>query len=208
MKAFKQVMIGCAALVAVFVLTWCICTVWGRNYYNYKGYVVDIVEENGDIVIVTLSGNVESRFTLKWYSRKKYEKEDKSIAIGDIIRLSTTHYSDTNIKKLSVKEGYSLEGKVFFVSSDITERPFLFVNDPLYGTYMFDMVSFDRSIFDGMDTGDVVRVYYAHSFAPSVISAQIEGAVKLADGSFEDFSEAEKNYISDHGYTIKEPTDD
>lgn len=45
MRVFKQVMIGCAALVAVFTLTWCICTVWGRDYYNYKGYVVDIVEE-------------------------------------------------------------------------------------------------------------------------------------------------------------------
>ena len=207
MRVFKQVMIGCAALVAVFTLTWCICTVWGRDYYNYKGYVVDIVEENGDTVIVALSGNVESRFTLKWYSAKKYEKEDKSIAIGDIIRLSTTHYSDTNIKKLSVKEGYSLEGKVFFVSSDITERPFLFVNDYLYGTYMFDMFSFDEEIFEGLDTGDVVRVYYEFPFASSVISAQIEGAVKLADGSFEDFSEAEKNYISDRGYTIKEPTE-
>ena len=71
MRVFKQVMIGCAALVAVFTLTWCICTVWGRDYYNYKGYVVDIVEENGDTVIVTLSGNVESRFTLKWYTAKK-----------------------------------------------------------------------------------------------------------------------------------------
>ena len=207
MKTLKRTMIGCAVLVVIFMFTWCVCTTWGRNYYNYKGYVVDIVEENGDTVIVALSGNVESRFTLKWYSAKKYEKGDKSIAIGDIIRLSTTHYSDTNIKKLSVKEGYSLEGKVFFVTSDLPERPFLFVNDPLCGTYMFDMFSFDEEIFEGLDTGDVVRVYYEYPFASSVISAQIEGAVKLSDGSFEDFSEAEKNYIADRGYAIKEPTE-
>ena len=207
MTTIKKIMIGAGVFLLLLLITWGICETAGSDYYNYKGYVIDIVEENGDTVIVTLSGNVESRFTLKWYSAKKYEKEDKSIAIGDIIRLSTTHYSDTNIKKLSVKEGYSLEGKVFFVTSALPERPFLFVNDSLYGTYMFDMFSFDEEIFEGLDTGDVVRVYYEYPFASSVISAQIEGAVKLADGSFEDFSEAEKSYIADRGYAIKDPTE-
>lgn len=196
MRVFKQVMIGCAALVAVFILTWCLCTVWGRNYYNYKGYVVDIVEENGDTVIVTLSGNVESCFTLKWYTAKKYEKGDKSIAIGDIIRLSTTHYSDTNIKKLSVKEGYSLEGKIFYVESPvIPERPFLFVNDPLYGTHIFEMFTFDERLFEGMNTGDVVRVYYE--------SADVDAAVRISDGAYEDFTDAEIAYIAGQGYTVK-----
>ena len=193
-------MIGCAVLVAIFMFTWCVCTTWGRNYYNYKGYVVNISEEDGATVIVTLSGNTESRFTLKWYTRKKYEKDEKSIEIGDMIKLSTTHYSDTNIKKLSVDHGKSLEGKIFYIESPvIPERPFLFVNDPLYGTHIFELFTFDERLFEGMNTGDVVRVYYQ--------SSQMDAAEKISDGEYEDFTDAEKTYIAERGYTVKEPTE-
>ncbi len=199
MKVFKQTMIGCAVLVVIVMLTWLICETAGNNYYNYKGYVVDIVEENGDNVIVTLCGDTESRLTLKWYTRKKFDKDTKDIEIGDAIKLSTTRRSDTNIKKLSVSRGNSLEGKVFFVATDLPERPFLFVNDPLYGTHIFEMFTFDEHLFDGMDTGDVARVYYESSW--------VDAAVKISDGAFEDFSEAEKDYIAERGCTIKEPTE-
>ena len=193
-------MIGCAVFVVIFMFTWCVCTTWGRNYYNYKGYVVDISEEDGETVIVTLCGNTESRFALKRYTRKKYEKDEKSIEIGDMIKLSTTHYSDTNIKKLSVDYGKSLEGKIFCIESPIIpERPFLFVNDPLYGTHIFEMFTFDDHLFDGMNTGDTVRVYYQ--------SSQMDAAVKISDGAYEDFTEAEKEYIAARGYLIAEPTE-
>lgn len=189
-------MIGCAVFVVIFMFTWCVCTTWGRNYYNYKGYVVDIVEEDGETVIVTLCGNTESQFTLKWYTRKKYEKDEKSIEIGDRIKLSTTHYSDTNLKKLSVDYGKSLEGKIFYIESPvIPERPFLFVNDSLYGTHIFELFTFDEHLFEGMNTGDVVRVYYE--------SAQVDTAVKISDGAYEDFTDAEIAYIAGQGYTVK-----
>lgn len=189
-------MIGCAVLVVIVTLTWLVCETAGSDYYNYKGYVVDISEEAGETVIVTLSGNTESRFTLKWYTRKKYEKDEKSIEIGDIIKLSTTHYSDTNIKKLSVDYGKSLEGKIFCIESPvIPERPFLFVNDPLYGTHIFEMFTFDEHLFEGMNTGDTVRVYYE--------SSQMDAAVKIYDGAYEDFTDAEIAYIAGQGYTVK-----
>ena len=191
-------MIGCAVLVVIVTLTWLVCETAGSDYYNYKGYVVDISEEDGETVIVTLRGNTESRFTLKWYTRKKYEKDEKSIEIGDMIKLSTTHYSDTNIKKLSVDYGKSLEGKIFCIESPvIPERPFLFVNDPLYGTHIFELFTFDDHLFDGMNTGDVVRVYYH--------SSQMDAAVKISDGAYEDFTDAEKAFIAERGYVIKEP---
>ena len=79
MKTSKKIMIGIGVFLLLLLITWGICETAGSDYYNYKGYVVDIVEENGDTVIVTLSGNVESRFTLKWYSREKYKKETKDI---------------------------------------------------------------------------------------------------------------------------------
>ena len=193
-------MIGCAVLVVIVTLTWLVCETAGSDYYNYKGYVVDISEEDGETVIVSLCGNTESRFTLKWYTRKKYEKDEKSIEIGDMIKLSTTHYSNTNIKKLSVDYGKSLEGRIFCIESPIIpERPFLFVNDPLYGTHIFEMFTFDDHLFDGMNTGDVVRVYYQ--------SSQMDAAVKISDGAYEDFTDAEIAYIAGQGYTVKEPTE-
>ena len=196
MKVFKRTMIGCAVLVVIVTLTWLVCETAGSDYYNYKGYVVDISEEAGETVIVTLSGNTESRFTLKWYTRKKYEKDEKSIEIGDMIKLSTTHYSDTNIKKLSVDYGKSLAGKIFCIESPvIPERPFLFVNDPLYGTHIFEMFTFDEHLFEGMNTGDTVRVYYE--------SSQMDAAVRISDGAYEDFTDAEIAYIAGQGYTVK-----
>jgi hypothetical protein len=50
-----------------------------------------------------------------------------------------------------------------------------------------------------MNTGDVVRVYYE--------SSQMDAAVKISDGAYEDFTDAEKTYIAELGYTVKEPTE-
>ena len=35
----------------------------------------------------------------------------------------------------------------------------------------------------------------------------MDAAVKISDGAFEDFTDAEKEYIAERGYTAKEPTD-
>ena len=98
-REMKNFIIGVGIVAALFLLTWGICEISGSDYYNYRGYVLEVGEdENGDTTIVTLSGNVESSFTMKWYSQMKTPKK-QPIAVGDRIMLSTTHYSDTNIKK-------------------------------------------------------------------------------------------------------------
>ena len=203
MKTIKKIMIGVGAFLLLLLITWGICETAGSNYYNYKGYVIDIVEENGDTVIVTLSGNVESRFTLKWYSREKYKKETEDIEIGDLVRLTTTQYSNTNIKKISVDYGYSVEGKIFYVET-LPERPFLFINEPLYGTHLFDLIPPDENMLDGLKTGDKVRVYYEYPFAAGAVTVQVNGLVFISEGTIEDFTDAEKNFITDSGYKIKE----
>ena len=203
MKTIKKIMIGVGVVLALFLITWGICETAGSDYYNYEGYVVDIVEENGDTVIVTLSGNVESCFTLKWYSREKYKKETKDIEIGDCVMLTTTQYSDTNIKKISVDYGYSVEGKIFYVET-LPDRPFLFINEPLYGTHLFDLISFNENMFDDLETGDRVRVYYEHPFVAGAVTVQVDGLVYISEGSVEDFSDAEKDFIAESGYSIKE----
>ena len=203
MKTSKKIMIGVGVFLLLLLITWGICETAGSDYYNYKGYVVDIVEGNGDTVIVTLSGNVESRFTLKWYSREKYKKETKDIEIGDLVRLTTTQYSDTNIKKISVDYGYSVEGRIFYVET-LPDRPFLFINEPLYGTHLFDLIPYDENLFDNLETGDRVRVYYEYPFAAGAVTVQVNGLVFISEGSIEDFSDAEIDFISQNGYNIKQ----
>ena len=203
MKTIKKIMIGVGAFLLLLLITWGICETAGSDYYNYKGYVVDIVEENGDTVIVTLSGNVESRFTLKWYSREKYKKETKDIQVGDCVKLTTTQYSDTNIKKISVDYGYSVEGRIFYVET-LPDRPFLFINEPLYGTHLFDLIPYDENLFDNLETGDRVRVYYEYPFAAGAVTVQVNGLVFISEGSIEDFSDAEIDFISQNGYNIKQ----
>ena len=203
MNTSKKILIGVGVFLLLLLITWGICETAGSNYYNYKGYVIDIVEENGDTVIVTLSGNVESRFTLKWYSREKYKKETKDIQVGDCVKLTTTQYSNTNIKKISVDNGYSVEGRIFYVET-LPDRPFLFINEPLYGTHLFDLIPYDVNLFDNLETGDRVRVYYEYPFAAGAVTVQVNGLVFISEGSIEDFSDAEKNFITDSGYKIKE----
>lgn len=203
MKTSKKILIGVGVFLLLLLITWGICETAGSDYYNYKGYVVDIVEENGDTVIVTLSGNVESRFTLKWYSREKYKKDTNDVEIGDLVRLTTTQYSNTNIKKISVDYGYSVEGKIFYVET-LPDRPFLFINEPLYGTHLFDLIPPDENMLDGLKTGDRVRVYYEYPFSAGTVTVQVNGLVFISEGTIEDFTDAEKNFIANSGYKIKE----
>ncbi len=98
----------------IILIPWGIIETAGSDYYNYKGCVTEIGEnDKGEMLITAVSDGYENTFTLKWYSRKKFseDKTDKSINVGDTVMLTTTRYSDTNIKKISVKKGYSLEGK-------------------------------------------------------------------------------------------------
>ena len=203
MKTIKKIMIGVGVFLLLLLITWGICETAGSDYYNYKGYVIDIVEENCDTVIVTLSGNVESRFTLKWYSREEYKKETKDIQVGDCVKLTTTQYSNTNIKKISVDNGYSVEGRIFYVET-LPDRPFLFINEPLYGTHLFDLIPYDVNLFDNLETGDRVRVYYEYPFAAGAVTVQVNGLVFISEGSIEDFSKTEIDFINHNGYTIKQ----
>ena len=203
MKTIKKILIALGAFALILLLIWGFCETAGSDYYNYDGYVTDIKEENGETVLVTLSGDTESRFTVKWYTRKEYKKDTREIEIGDRIMLTTARYSDTNIKKLLVDKGYSIEGKIFYVE-ELPDRPFLFTTEPAYGTHLFDLISFDEEMLQRLDTGDAVRVYYKYPFGSSVISVEIYALKSISEGSAEDFSDAEKAFILDRGYTFKE----
>ena len=203
MTTIKKIMIGAGVFLLLLLITWGICETAGSNYYNYKGYVVDIVEENGDTVIVTLSGNVESRFSLKWYSREKYKKDTKDIEIGDLVMLSTTHFSDTNIKKISVDYGYSTEGKLVYIN-ELPDTPFILATEPTTNMkYLISIVPSDTNLFDGVEMGESIRIYHTYPINAQTMTVLSDAQALLLTGESEGLTEEDIAVIESKGYTAK-----
>ena len=196
-------MIGVGAFLLLLLITWGICETAASNYYNYKGYVVDIVEENGETIIVTLSGNAESRFTLKWYSREKYKKDTKDIEIGDLVMLSTTHFSDTNIKKISVDYGYSTEGKLVYIN-ELPDTPFVLATDSTTKMkYLISIVPSDTNLFDGVEMGEAIRIYHTYPITAQTITVLSDAQAFTSNDTSKGLTEEEVKFIEEKGYTVK-----
>ena len=203
MKTIKKIMIGVGAFLLLLLITWGICETAGSNYYNYKGYVVDIVEENGETIIVTLSGNAESRFTLKWYSREKYKKDTKDIEIGDLVMLSTTHFSDTNIKKISVDYGYSTEGKLVYIN-ELPDTPFVLATDSTTKMkHLISIVPSDTNLFDGVEMGEAIRIYHTYPITAQTITVLSDAQAFTSNDTSKGLTEEEVKFIEEKGYTVK-----
>lgn len=203
MKTSKKILIGTSVFLLFLLITWGICETAGSDYYNYKGYVIDIVEENGDTVIVTLAGNEESRFTLKWYSREKYKKDTKNIEIGDLVMLSTTHFSDTNIKKISVDYGYSTEGKLVYIN-ELPDTPFILATEPTTNMkYLISIVPSDTNLFDGVEMGEAIRIYHTYPINAQTITILSDAQAFTFSDTNEGLTEEEVKFIEEKGYTVK-----
>ena len=203
MKTSKKILISIGVFLLLLLITWGICETAGSEYYNYKGYVIDIVEENGETIIVTLSGNVESRFSLKWYSREKYKKDTKNIEIGDIVMLSTTHFSDTNIKKISVDYGYSTEGKLVYIN-ELPDTPFVLATDSTTKMkHLISIVPSDTNLFDGVEMGEAIRIYHTYPITAQTITVLSDAQAFTSNDTSKGLTEEEVKFIEEKGYTVK-----
>ena len=203
MKTSKKILICVGVFLLLLLITWGICETAGSDYYNYKGYVVDVIEENGDTVLVTVSGNVESRFSLKWYSREKYKKDTKNIEIGDLVMLSTTHFSDTNIKKISVDYGYSTEGKLVYIN-ELPDTPFILATEPTTNMkYLISIVPSDTNLFDGVEMGEAIRIYHTYPINAQTITVLSDAQAFTFSDTNEGLTEEEVKFIEEKGYTVK-----
>ena len=203
MKTIKKIMIGVGVFLLLLLITWGICETAGSDYYNYKGYVVDVIEENGDTILVTVSGNVESRFSLKWYSREKYKKDTKDIEIGDLVMLSTTHFSDTNIKKISVDYGYSTEGKLVYIN-ELPDTPFILATESTTKMkYLISIVPSDTNLFDGVEMGEAIRIYHTYPITAQTITVLSDAQAFTSNDTSKGLTEEEVKFIEEKGYTVK-----
>ena len=203
MKTIKKIMIGAGVFLLLLLITWGVCETAGSDYYNYKGYVVDVIEENDNTVLVTVSGNVESRFSLKWYLREKYKKDTKNIEIGDIVMLSTTHFSDTNIKKISVDYGYSTEGKLVYIN-ELPDTPFILATESTTKMkYLISIVPSDTNLFDGVEMGESIRIYHTYPINAQTITVLSDAQAFTFSDTNEGLTEEEVKFIEEKGYTVK-----
>ena len=203
MTTIKKIMIGAGVFLLLLLITWGICETAGSDYYNYKGYVVDVIEENGDTILVTVSGNVESRFSLKWYSREKYKKDTKDIEIGDLVMLSTTHFSGTNIKKISVDYGYSTEGKLVYIN-ELPDTPFILATESTTKMkYLISIVPSDTNLFDGVEMGEAIRIYHTYPITAQTITVLSDAQAFTSNDTSKGLTEEEVKFIEEKGYTVK-----
>ena len=203
MKISKKIWICLGVFLLLLLITWGICETAGSDYYNYKGYVVDVIEENDNTVLVTVSGNVESRFSLKWYSREKYKKDTKDIEIGDLVMLSTTHFSDTNIKKISVDYGYSTEGKLVYIN-ELPDTPFVLATESTTKMkYLISIVPSDTNLFDGAEMGEAIRIYHTYPINAQTITVLSDAQAFTSNDTCKGLTEEEVKFIEEKGYTVK-----
>ena len=197
--------------IAVFFLAfaaWGISETVGSEYYNYAGHIVDIREENGNTVITTLSGDKRFDFTIKWYTKKKMETSNNKLEIGDLVLLTTTHFSDTNIKKMRITDGYIHEGKLVYFNE--VDGAFLLYENPETQTkHLFHLVSFENRAING-HFGEKIRIYRSFGLPHIVppisedLSLLINCTEKIADADTPAFDEKELALIESMHYTLKE----
>ena len=195
----KKFLIAAGVLAALFLITWGVCEAANSGSYAYQGYITDVLEnENGETVLVTLSETAESTFTIKWYTRKSASKK-QAIAVGDRIMLSTTHYSDTNIKKMKIAPGYSTEGKLVYADGLIS--PFVLARaKETQMPYLVSAIRYTDTTSDGPKTGDTVRIYHAY---PAGVSVAVEGSVVIAEGASDALTPEEIAFVESQGYMLQ-----
>jgi hypothetical protein len=198
----KTLLSVCSAIVIIIIAIYLFNSA-GSDYYNYKGYVTDIYENaKGETEIVALSGDVESHFVIKPYTKISAPTENP-VAVGDLIMLTTTRSSDENIKKMKVQPGYSTSGRIFYVEE--IDSPFILTVSAETGArYIANLVyPGDIVLPDITGSGDVIKVYHSTPLTESTVTLSVDAVVLVENGSIDDITAEDIEFIKSKGYSVR-----
>lgn len=198
-KLKKIVTFGVLPLLVVLLAVWAFCETSGSDSYSYQGYIIAIRETEEGTVLTTINGDKMAEFTLKWYTRKHFNGELTELKEGVCIKLSTTRNSDTNIKKFSAYEGFSVEGKIVFMEN--MDSPFILTIDKNLNYYMLYSLISAQDIAYPLQTGTQVKIYYQYPLNAStktIVADVIEPTTDVLSA----LTEKEIAYIGRQGYTV------
>ena len=198
----KTLLSVCSAIVIIIIAIYLFNSA-GSDYYNYKGYVTDVYENaKGETEIIALSGDVESHFVIKPYTKISAPAENP-VAVGDLIMLTTTRSSDENIKKMKVQPGYSTSGKIFYVEE--IDSPFILsVSAETGARYIANLVySGDIVLPDISGSGDVIKVFHSTPLTESTVTLSVDAVILVENGSIDDITAEDIEFIKSKGYTVK-----
>ena len=198
-KVKKIVIFGVLPLLVLLLAVWAFCETSGSDSYNYQGYIVAMRDSDNGKVITTVSGDKKAEFTLKWFTKKQFSGELTELKEGAFIRLSTTRNSDTDIKKFSAFEGFSMEGKIVFMED--LDTPFILTIDKSLNYYMLYALISAEDIDYSLQTGTQVKVYYQYPLNAST-KTFVADVIEATTDILSELTEAEIAYIGRQGYTV------
>ena len=198
-KIKKIVIFGVLPLLLILLAVWAFCETAGSDSYNYQGYIIAMRESEKGTVITTLSGDVESEFTVKRTTKKRFSGELQELKEGAFIKLSTTAHSNTNIKRFSAYEGFSMEGKIVYMEN--LASPFILTIGDTVKYYMLYSLIPSQDITYPLETGTQVKVYYQYPLNASTKTVVVD-AIKPTTDVLSELTEEEIAYIGRQGYTV------
>lgn len=198
-KIKKIIVFGILPLLVVLLAVWAFCETVGSDSYSYQGYITAIRETEDGTVLTTVSGDKMAEFTIKWYTRKSFNGELKELKEGVCIKLSTTKNSDTNIKKFSAYEGFSMEGKIVFMED--LDSPFILTIHKDLNYYMLYSLISAQDIAYPLQTGTQVKVYYQYPLNASTKTVVVD-VIEPTTDILSPLTEKEIAYIDRQGYTV------
>ena len=198
MKTKDKLLWAFGAVFLIALIIWGICEAAGSDFYNYDGYITEIRRnEKNQTVLTTISGDKTSEFVLKWSSRKKYEKDVREITVGDYVMLSTTRFSHADIKKISIDEGYSTEGKLVYVNE--SEAPFILAVDAPTDQRYLIKIEYIGELTGA--TGDEICIYHYYPIHEQSLGVLSDAYTIASDGV--ELTIEEIAFIAAKGYTVK-----
>ena len=194
-KHIVYIVIG---ILLALLAVWGICETAGSDSYNYQGYVLDTRVQKGNTIITTISGDKLAEFTVKWYTRQKFNGETAQIKKGDFIKLSTISSGSQNMKKFSVYDGYSKEGKLVYM--DGLSSPFILTTNKL--TKAFELYSLISAQDNPKPIGNgiPITIYYQYPLASGNVNIVADVIQPTSDIPIA-LTQEEIAFITNAGYT-------